>query len=124
MTKTKKSPNPSPQLGDFSGEPSPIFDRLAELGKPWIDEKSPNFHPELGDFLGEKYIRCKSINPDWIGEIEIKTVKKRQYYYWRRYVAGSRFSSRRKVSEYLGPIDNWEKAIDKLAQKQAKRLES
>jgi hypothetical protein len=105
-------------------EAKPLFDRLQELGKPYKDEKSPNSGSELGDFLGDKYIRCKHLNPHWVGEIEVKKIKNHDYYYWRRYITGSRFDKRRKVSEYLGSTKDWEKAIEKLTQKQNKRLES
>jgi hypothetical protein len=120
----QKSPNSGSELGDFSEETPPLFSRLQELGKPWKDEKSPNSEGELGDFLEGKYIRCKHLNPHWVGEIETKKIKGHDYYYWRRYITGSRFDKRRKVSEYLGSTSDWEKAIAKLAQKQAKRLES
>jgi hypothetical protein len=53
-TDLKKSPNSSPELGDFLPP------------------------------LPGKYLSCRKIKHGWVGSIECKTIKGKQYYYWRR----------------------------------------
>jgi hypothetical protein len=119
---SKKSPDSPPQSGDFFEETAPLLDRLEELGKPWVDTIDPKSDPKPAENLGSKgYIKCSAIDARWVGGIEQKTINSRQYYYWRHQVAGS-FGKRRKASDYLG--STWEKAIERLRQKQNQRLES
>jgi hypothetical protein len=62
---------------------------------------------------------CRNFNGHWIGSIECKPIKGRPYYYWRHYVVRDS-GKKTRVSPYLGSV--WNKALNKLAQLQNKRL--
>jgi hypothetical protein len=71
---------------------------------------APNSNVELGA-VGGDWIPCSSIDPTWLGAIERKTIKGRQYYYWRH------FKGRKRASTYLAAT--WVKVLPRLARLQS-----
>jgi hypothetical protein len=114
----EKSPNSSPELGDFSGN----IDDPQKLVSTSDSQKSPNCCDELGDFLPPlpgKYLSCRKIKHGWVGSIECKTIKGKQYYYWRHRKKGN-FGDSTLASDYLG--STWKKSLKTLDRLQSQRM--
>jgi hypothetical protein len=129
-----KDPNQESELGSESSAPlAKDPNQESELGSESSAPlaKDPNQENELGSeysAVQPHYLMklelgqtrdCRNFNGHWIGSIECKPIKGRPYYYWRHYVVRDS-GKKTRVSPYLGSV--WNKALNKLAQLQNKRL--